>query len=302
MTSPEFPANIQVVENSCGVLYRMKRSKGHNDAATATVIVFLLAVGVPAGFGVLGIISLASSFPLLPSWRVALCVPFSLQMSYVAYLAIKWGRNLAWQSLVRGFGRFEFGIQRDRVVLGARLGPFRRYSRWNVSRVKRLVVCVYPEKPVMGAPTECGNLAVELDNEMPRGEERAPIVLVSGYSRKEIVALAEHFNQRMKAVGKGFVQARTMPAVEVIEIQNEAASAAPQTTSMQTRMVRSLPFHMAGAVSLWFFTPAIQLLDWHHLTVRTLWVAAGLLECLIVLSVISAWRYGGKKGTLARRL
>jgi hypothetical protein len=85
MTSPDFPANIEVVETPSGVLYRMNYSYGYPGLASFS----LLAVAVPASLGVLGTLFLAWFFPGIPGWQMVLSVPFCLQMFYLAYLAMK---------------------------------------------------------------------------------------------------------------------------------------------------------------------------------------------------------------------
>jgi hypothetical protein len=194
------------------------------------------------------------------------------------------------------FGRAEWGVQGQWLITGTRVGPFRRHRRWEVSRLKRLVVYVYPEKQVEAAPAECGNLAAEFEDNVPAGKDGAPFVLVSGYSPKEILALAEHFNQRMTAVGKGFVQTRAMPPIKVIETQEAALCPAPENNEMPKRMLRTLPFHLIGAVSLWFLTQAVdKSFDRHMIVIRVLWLAAWILEFLIVMIPLSVWRHGRKK-------
>jgi len=182
------------------------------------------------------------------------------------------------------------------LFLGSRIGPFRRWSRWQVSGIQRLSVYVYPNKAAgtagaTTAPAEVGCLVVSFTDNSPSGKLKTPVNLIAGFSRPEILALANHLHARMGAAVGGVVQPVRLPPIDVVETQEEPefpVSAIGQ--SVYRRFITGPLVHFGGAIGLGFLTNAyVRLVGWHNPLTRLLVVAAWVGELVVLTTAGALW-------------
>jgi hypothetical protein len=252
---------------------------------------------VPAAAAVAAACFLVRQAGEAPWPLVALSGLFIAQMGFLARTPARMAARQLWEALVRRAGRFELELRGGRLLLGSRLGPFRRGRAWSVAGIRRLVVRIYcPQaagRPVSAqGPGECGCLAMEYE-----GQPELP--LVGGWSAASTLVLAEDLWDRLVAVGDGLASPVRLRAVEVVRTSEEKLSPGPVDAAWyRHRRPSWLAWQLAGVTGLGALTGIATLAGPRpHSFVRVCLAGAWLLE----IGVLAATFYLTGRGVSQNR-
>jgi hypothetical protein len=190
--------NYDIIETPGGVIYRFRlRYRG----GLTLVNLSLALAAVPLTLTVAAAVFLLRYGGEIEPWRLGVGSLFVVQMGLLAaiplYLLFK-PRGVFWNGLVNRFGHHDLELDGPNLYWGPRLGRFRGPAR-PVADLQRFIVYAYPEPDGLN---DDGKVVMKEEAALAVVEApgREPFPLIIGWTRAELVGLAEDLQGRMKGL------------------------------------------------------------------------------------------------------